>query len=150
MRSVFPAILIAALVLTGCGRAPDPAVGRSAAETGGAGQAITSPPPLPSPSPETTPTPRPQDIQLRPKILSKKCFGSAGCNVTFSVRVTLHTVLPEDVEYLVTYEVTGGEDPLVNSMTIQGTSANVTAEEFITVPNARTKLRVKVIEIEAR
>ena len=99
--------------------------------------------------PEATPTPAPSDFALRVKTLRKACFGSAGCNVTYSIRVTLAAALPDDVSYLVTYRVTGGDDPAVNTFEITGDRVTYTEEERIGTPSSRSVLRAKVTDVEA-
>ncbi|WP_156056028.1 hypothetical protein [Streptosporangium roseum] len=102
-----------------------------------------------SPTPEVTPTPGAGDFDLRVKTLKQECFGSAGCNVTFTIRVAYTgSPLPADVDYHVTYKVTGGEEPFINTFTLTGDQATVTEEEFISTSSAAAKLRAKVTEVE--
>ena len=108
-----PALLLAALVLAGC-TAPTVAVQ------------------VPAPS-STTATPTPAatetdesddsadevtvdkaDFEIKLKITSKQCFGSAGCNVTTKASVTYTGVydldeLPSLID--ITYKIKGAEDP---------------------------------------
>ncbi|MFI6505285.1 hypothetical protein [Nonomuraea typhae] len=106
------------------------------------------PEPSPTPTPEPTP-PEPEDFSLRIKTLKKSCYGSAGCNVTYSIRVTLlKEIESDDTEYQVTYKVTGGDDPEINTFTIQGTQVTFQEEEFVSTPSSSSKLKAKVVEVE--
>lgn len=143
MRRFSPLVLIAVLVLAGCGNdAPATAQQAGAAAT-------ETPGPTPEPTPEITPTPSPSDYELRVKTLQKECFGSAGCNVSYTIRVTYSgTPLPEDATYSVTYKVTGGEDEVINTFEINGDRATVAEEESVSTSSSGAKLRAKVTEVE--
>lgn len=94
-------------------------------------------------------TPKPEDFQLRVKTLRQQCFGSAGCNVTFTIRVSYSgATLPDDKEHQVTYKVIGGTEPLINTFKITGDQATISQEEIISTRSATTRLRAKIIEIE--
>jgi hypothetical protein len=126
----------AALTLTGCGTA-----GRAASS------AVTAPPATSaSASPSATVTLSPDNLDLKVKILEKECFGSAGCNVTYQIKVSSYDG-PDDVgdqRFRVVYEVRGGEDgPQVNNMTFTGDSYEYDQEETIsTRPHPHLTARV--------
>jgi hypothetical protein len=95
------------------------------------------------------PAPKPSDFDLRVKILKKECFGSAGCNVNYTIRVSYGGApLPDDKDYLVTYKVTGGEQEIINTFTMTGDQAEVTQEESTSTRSSSAKLKAKVTEIE--
>src|SRR3954471_22559458 len=61
--------------------------------------------------------PPPEAFTIGILVLEKKCFGSAGCNVSFRIDPKFTgTGSAKNLE--VTYEVVGGEDPLTNTFTI--------------------------------
>ncbi|MEU7877652.1 hypothetical protein [Microbispora bryophytorum] len=131
-----------ALALTACGT--------STATTG------TQPPPsaaaaapVSEPAPEITPTPAPSDYDLTAKVLRKACFGSAGCNIDYSIRVAYSgPQMPADATYQVTYKVTGGEDEMINTFEITGDQVSVPAEESVSTYSSASKLRAKVTDVE--
>ncbi|MFI6816618.1 hypothetical protein ACIBG7_29745 [Nonomuraea sp. NPDC050328] len=103
----------------------------------------TSQPETPAQAPEPT------QFELRVKTLKKQCFGSAGCNVTYSIKVGYDgPELDPDVAYQVTYKVTGADDPIINTFTVQGTDVTRQEEEFASTPSSGSTLKAKVIEIE--
>lgn len=89
------------------------------------------------------------DFKVGVKVLKKKCYGSAGCNVTFRIVPKYVGVLPlpETGTIEVTYEVKGGEDPLVNTFTIEGGSASYDAEELIGTRKSSAKLKAVVLDV---
>lgn len=84
-----------------------------------------------------------KDFKLSVKILRKKCFGSAGCNVDYRIDVTFAgdpLALAEGRTYEVTYEVKGAEDLITNTFEITGESASVEAEESTSTTSSAKKL----------
>jgi hypothetical protein len=94
-------------------------------------------------------TPVPTDFVLKVIVLSKACFGSAGCNVTYRIDVAYSGVpVGDDAEYVVTYAVSGVEGgPQVNNFTLRGDQVEYQAEEFASTPSARTVLAAKVTQV---
>lgn len=85
---------------------------------------------------------------LSVKVLSKDCFGSAGCNLTY--RVVPKFVGPGDPNSLeVTYEVIGGEDgPKIGTFTIDSAgTATYDSEQTISTSSASTTLKARVTEV---
>lgn len=84
--------------------------------------------------------PAPGDFHLAVVEMEKKCFGSAGCLVTFRVEVTyLGATLPDPSKtFTAIYDVTGGDEPMTNRFTITGSEVSVPSEEMIQTggPNA--------------
>lgn len=104
----------------------------------------------PKPPPEPTyATPKPADFKLAVKQLSKQCFGSAGCNITYRIVVTYlgKAKLDPSKTYEVTYDVRGGEDPQTNTLTIAGTESTVDKEEFISTTSKRKVLTAVVTDV---
>ncbi len=96
-------------------------------------------------------TPKPSNFTIVIKVLSKECFGSAGCNVRYRIKPRYWgKALPLDATYEVTYKVTGGEDPQINTFTITGDGeATINQEDFVSTPSSSSTLRAKVTEVEA-
>lgn len=95
----------------------------------------------PAPAPATTPALN--AFELSPRIKSKHCFGSAGCNITFVVELTMDGPLTDGATWEVTYEVAGPEDGLLIG-TFEVTGDQYSQEEHIvSVPRASTKLSVR-------
>lgn len=117
-------------------------------------QAATSPghsqpaQPIASVPAKTYGTPSPADFHLTIKTIEKKCYGSAGCLITF--RVELEYSGPEldpDVTYEVTYKVTGAEDPMVNTLEVTGDQYSRDREETASTASSSSKLKVTVTEV---
>jgi hypothetical protein len=91
--------------------------------------------------------PEPAAFTIGIDILEKKCFGSAGCNVTF--RIDPKFAGPGDASSTeVTYEVRGGSDPLINTFTIDAAgTASFDSEELISTPSAAAELTAKAIRV---
>lgn len=92
------------------------------------------------------------DLSLTVKITEKACFGSAGCNVDYSIRVAKANplaTLPEQCE--VTYEVRGLEDPQVGTLTLAN-DGKYTQDDSQSgqTPRSSTKLTAKITDLECR
>lgn len=70
--------------------------------------------------------PAPEDFLIELDITEQQCFGSAGCNVTVEPSVTYLGLEPYDpnTTYRLTFEVTGGEAPVIQ--TLEFTGAEIT------------------------
>lgn len=93
------------------------------------------------------------DWHLELKILERKCFGSAGCNITFRIVPSFVGVepVPETGTLEVTYQVDGGEDgPQINTFEVRGDSAYHDDEERISTASSGDELTVKVTAVEFR
>jgi hypothetical protein len=118
-----------------------------------AGRPIETSEPAEEPSPEPEPepvvyTPTAEDFELTVKTLEKQCFGSAGCNVTFRIEVGYGgPTLDPATTYEVIYEVTGGEDPLINTLTVTGDSYEVDQEESLGTTSSDAELSAKVTDV---
>lgn len=103
------------------------------------------------PAGEETPPPLPaaDDFTIDLKILSKQCFGSAGCSVTYAINPVYVGVESLDgVSATVTYQVLGGDSgPQINSFTVDGDVVTYQEEEFISTPSSSTELKVEVTDV---
>ncbi|HEX9429746.1 MAG TPA: hypothetical protein VF944_05160 [Candidatus Bathyarchaeia archaeon] len=75
-----------------------------------------------SESASTYAEPTKDDFKLAVKTLSTECFGSAGCLLTFRVDIDHRNDKPLDPYkwYDVTYKVTGGDEPLTDTIEVTG------------------------------
>jgi len=117
--------------------------------------AAIQPPILEQPT-DTTPayvTPKKGDFEVTLKILSKECFGDAGCNLTYRAKLSqsLPTgALDPDVTYDLTYVVHGDESgPQTETMYITGDQYEQPSEGIAQTATSGTKLTVTVTKIEA-
>lgn len=104
----------------------------------------------PEPSPEPSFDAQPSDFEISLKILRKKCFGSAGCNVTYRIDPTYVGIepIPDTGTVEVTYVVKGLEDgDAINTFTIEGEKASYQSEEDGSVASSKTKLTGKVTAV---
>ncbi|MGI5245147.1 hypothetical protein [Dactylosporangium sp. CA-139066] len=145
MRPRHPAsAAVALLFLAGCSSHSDPAPVDSAA----AAAATYSAKPW-SPPAKVYTTPVPADFEVTVNELGRKCFGSAGCNVTFSVE--LKNVGGHDFDpaktYKIVYTVNGTEDPYSNAVTMTGDQYSRADEEFVQVKDKSAKLTATVTSV---
>lgn len=98
----------------------------------------------------TPPAPKPTDFTLTTKTLSKECFGSAGCNVTYRIKASWTGSLDPAKTYEVSYEVRGVEDgPAVGTIDVTGDSYETSDEEIASTTSRSRKLTVVVTGVEA-
>lgn len=95
-------------------------------------------------------SPTADDVKLSIKVYKQECFGSAGCLITFKVKVDVVTPDKWDPNniYTVTYRITGGKQPLISSAEISEGRYRPDSEETIQVPSESSKLKAKVISFE--
>jgi hypothetical protein len=86
------------------------------------------------------------DFAISVKVLSKHCFGSAGCNITYRIDPSYSGHLLDSGDtYTITYEVTGVEDgPQINSFTLTGDQVQYESEESAQTTSSSVKLKAKV------
>jgi hypothetical protein len=66
------------------------------------------------------PNPVAADIQLTPKVTQKQCFGSAGCNVTFTVDLAyVGKGAKPNSTWDITYDAVGPEDVLTDTIKLR-------------------------------
>jgi hypothetical protein len=102
---------IAGMVVANLGEDPNPTRSATRVTAAAPERPATTDAPPPTEPPVTAAAavvPKAKDFKLSVKTLSKQCFGSAGCNLTYRVDVSLAKTLDPDVEYEVVYEVRGG------------------------------------------
>jgi hypothetical protein len=148
MRKILAAlaVLLAAFVIAcGASGSDEPAPGNKQKPVSAATTAEE--PPVAEPPPPVKPLA--SDFMLKVITLSKQCFGSAGCNVTYRIEVGYGGLpLAEDEEYTVTYAVTGPEGgPQVNNFKLRGDQVEYQPEEFASTPSSKTVLTAKVTQV---
>ncbi len=112
----------------------------------------------PAASPGTTPaaaspaaTPAAGDFKLTPKVTEEKCYGEAGCAVTFHPEVTYTgPALDSGTRWRVTYEVTGvADEPRAGRLDMTGGEAD-TRDEHVRTPRKGAKIGIKVTGVAKR
>jgi hypothetical protein len=144
-------VLTGVLILSGCGSAEaamTPAQHRAGAAL--EARAVAGPVKGPSQAPAPAKIPTPDQMAIEVKVVEKKCFGSAGCVLTYTLKPT-YTGADSDLSgtsFTVVYEVLGGEEPrigrlrVVNKEILGGIS-----EETIETKRSSDVLSAKVTEI---
>ena len=144
-------VAVGVLLLLGlCGGILSGATG-STAHHGSLGKAVApaaQPVATDAPAPAATPTPAAltaADIKLKIKTTTKDCFGSAGCNVEYTIDAAWS---PEGGECDVTYEVHGLEDAQIGTLNLHadGTYEQDSYQSGQTSSSSR-KLSVKVTDV---
>lgn len=144
---------VTAAVMSGDPSAKGPASVSSSATTAPTTVPTTTEPPLVE---ETTEPPAPTygvpvktDFKLTVKVLTKQCFGSAGCNVTFRILVSYTGPdLDPSAAYEVLYQVKGGEDgPIDNKLTVTGGESSVDEEEMVSIKTSKTKITAVATDV---
>ena len=127
---------------------PAPTVTVTAPDTGPSPDPVVTPTNKPAPPPKAV-APAVKDFKLTVKTLTKQCFGSAGCNVTFRILVTYNgPALDPSKSYEVLYQVRGGEDgPLANKLTVEGDESTVDDEEMVSTSKSSAKLTAVVTDV---
>lgn len=94
-------------------------------------------------------TPEPSDFELTVKTLSKQCFGSAGCDITYRIQAGWDGTYDPDKTYEIVYEVRGDESgPQTNNFTITGDEYQVSQEETASTRSSGVKLTARVVSVE--
>lgn len=111
------------------------------------GHPVTGPSTAPPAKPASH-TPTTAEVALAVKILSKQCFGSAGCNVTYRIEVA-YTGAPLETGrvYEVTYEVAGLSDPATNTFRLHEATAEVEEEELGQTKRSADKITATVTAV---
>ncbi len=153
MRTGVAALAAACLLsLAGCAGSPS----ASSSPTGPASVSSSVPAAVtasdtrwPDATPEPPYEPRKADWKIGIKILSKQCFGSAGCNVEY--RIVPDYVgtryLPESGTIEVTYDVKGAEDQITNTFTVEGKEASFDDREMTSVKTSKAVLVAVVTDV---
>lgn len=139
-----------ALLLAGCS-APATTPGASTPTT-----PVTTASSTPTPTATPTPTPIiPTAVNLftiTVDVMEKKCFGSAGCNITYRIQPSYEGAfpLPDSGQYEITYEVASDEETVTNTFTMTGTQANLASKERIQTKKSTSKLEGTVTKVRYR
>ena len=106
--------------------------------------------PPPEPAEPTYPDPVVADYTITLYETEKQCFGSAGCNVTFTVDLAYAgPVLDPAKTYELRYEVDGAEDPLLSTLEITGDEYTST-ESSVSTASESDELTVTALDIRER
>lgn len=90
-----------------------------------------------------------KDVELKVKTTEKQCFGSAGCNVSYEVKAEWPADKIGDRACDVTYEVTGLDDPQINTLVIvDPTHYEHDTTETGQTPRSSSKLKAKATEVD--
>lgn len=96
--------------------------------------------------------PAPADFKPAIRVKSKECFGSAGCNIEYTIDLTWVGAGPEpdaDVDYDITYQVTGGQDGAqIGTITASGAKYD-NASGVVRTASTSSKLAVKITRVDA-
>ncbi len=89
------------------------------------------------------------DFRIDVTVTEKKCYGSAGCNLTYTISPTFlgATKDLEGRSFKVIYEVTGGDDPEIGNFTLTGTNMRYTESSRISTPSADPVLSAQVTSV---
>ena len=146
---------VAGALGSGGKKAAAPADTTSSAPSTTAPAVVPAPPIVEEPS-DTAPayiTPKKGNFTVTLKTLSKECFDTAGCIVTYRAKLSqsLPTgALDPDVTYDLTYVVHGDESgPQTETMYITGDQYEQPSEGLAQTPSSGTKLTVTVTKLEA-
>lgn len=142
--------LIACLALLGGCSAPTAAQPQTVVTVTAQPSELATPTPTPSVK-NQTPTLTKDDFAVTLKIRGKKCFGSAGCNVTFKASVTyLGYFEVEDLPtYIdITYKIKGGDEAYTSTIEMEDGKYSPDSDTIGT-RNARAKLTAVVTDVES-
>ena len=95
-------------------------------------------------------TPVPKDFTLAVNVLNKECFGSAGCDITFRISVTLtgNVTFDPAQTYTVTYDLTGTDGGASQgSFRITGTTVNEDGEDITQTGSSSTQVTAHVTSV---
>jgi hypothetical protein len=95
-------------------------------------------------------TPKKSDWKIGIKILTNKCFDTAGASITYRIKPEFVGTVkpPEEGTVEVSYRVSGGEGgPSDNTFTVTGGQMSYDEEEDVDTPSCSTKLKVKVTDV---
>jgi hypothetical protein len=111
-RAVTVAAVI--LVLAGCSPTPQQAVDPAPPPT--AAQPVSASAAAPAPARQLVA----EDVQITVRETSKQCFGSAGCNIEFTLEVAADTsLIPPGTQYAVSYDLHGLKDDQTGTITLK-------------------------------
>jgi hypothetical protein len=131
MTLVATALALGATTLAGCAERSAPAVDSPVAAAQTETTTTTSSRYVHPPY-----VPKPEDFVLEVQVLEQKCFGNAGCNVTFRLGVSYggNTLYAGEGPYTVVYTMTGTDDPFVSRFTLTPPTQLTLTEEHVSTP----------------
>lgn len=155
-RRVWPWVALALFVALLCGFGGVALLGAAGEKSTGVGAPIHTPSPTPQPGPSggvapvstTNPDVKVGDLRLTVKTTTKDCFGSAGCNVEYQMKLAISTkVVPGDCE--ITYQVNGLEDPQIGTLKMHADgSYDQDSYQSGQTSSSSKKLTAKITEID--
>lgn len=96
------------------------------------------------------PFPTPDDYDVSIKILSKQCFGSAGCNIEARLTLTGLSDAAMNTAAEVTIKVTGSSDGAqIETVELDDEGQYSAPELYLSTNSKASKLKAKVTEVEA-
>lgn len=157
--AVIVAAVVALFLGVGIGAAGDdaPSTAEPAPTVTVTEQADPDPGPEPDFTEEPTEEPEPagyepkkSDWNVKVKITDKQCFGSAGCSIDYKIdpQYVGSRELPDVGVIEVTYEITGDEDPIIGTFTVEGTRAEFDEEGSMSTPRSSTKVKARITDVE--
>jgi hypothetical protein len=153
-RQVLAVAVVVGVIAFGIGAAVGNGGGTSSGTpkaTGSASQSATTTTEVEvaSTAASTYDTPEAGDFELTVKTLSKQCFGSAGCTVTYRIQAGWDGSYDPDKTYEVVYEVRGDESgPQTNNFTITSDEYQISQEEIASTRSSGVKLTARVVSVE--
>lgn len=96
--------------------------------------------------------PTARDFTIKLKILTKDCFGSAGCNVTYRPELVMKLAagsLDPTITYDITYELRGGDDAQTGTIYATGDSYEGPQEQIAGTSGQGVRLSAVITDVEA-
>lgn len=89
------------------------------------------------------------DFKIETTVLEQKCFGSAGCSLSYTIKPTFMGSVSdlEGRSLKVVYEVTGGDEPQVGYFSLEGTNMRYDETARISTPSADAVLAAQVTQV---
>lgn len=93
--------------------------------------------------------PDPGDFVIQIIELERNCFGSAGCNVQYSVSPSYigPGVIPDDAKFKVLYQINGAESPKTGYMTVRDGGFYGDEEGYVSTPSGGQALTATVTQV---
>lgn len=142
---VIGVLILGAFMITACGSGSSTADGKPVT-VGSAPEATTE-----APTKAAAPLPAAKDFKITLKVLERKCYGTAGCNITYRVNaVQVPEGLDPEAQYEVSYKITGGEDVHEATLTINEGKFDATTvfDEMAQTKSKNTKLTATATAVE--
>jgi len=142
-------VVVLVVVVAALAGSPDEDEATSSAPT-------TTAPARTTAAPTTTTTaaayvPTPADFAITVVVLEKSCFGSAGCNVTYTIELAyLGPPLDPADTWQVVYDVTGGESVQTNTLEVTGTEYRFDEQSLTSTPSEGAELTAAATLVRAK